>query len=73
MRVRWWLVFVLGGVILGVVGATLLSGTAQGVVIVVGILVVGFGLYRGIGGADLDRSPDWPPPPPGGDPGPGGL
>jgi hypothetical protein len=62
MRVCWWLVF---GAILGVVGATLLSGTAQGVVICLGVLVVGFALYRGIGGTDLDRSPHWPPLPPG--------
>ena len=66
MHVRWWLVFVFVGVILGVVGATLLSSTAQLVVICLGVLVVGFALSQGIGGPDLDRSQDWPPLPPGG-------
>ena len=39
MRVRMWLVFVFVGVILGVVGATLLSSIAQLVVICLGVLV----------------------------------
>jgi hypothetical protein len=65
MRVRPWLSFVFIGVILGVVGATLLSSTAQFVVICLGVLVVGFAVSRGIGATDLDRSQDWPPPPPG--------
>ena len=66
MRVRMWLVFVFVGVILGVVGATLLSSVAQLVVICLGVLVIGFALSQGIGGTDLDRSQDWPPLPPGG-------
>ena len=57
--------FVFGGVVVGAVGAMLLGGTAQFVVICLGVLVVGFALSRGIGGTDLDRSQDWPPLPPG--------
>jgi sulfite exporter TauE/SafE len=66
MRSRRWLVFVLVGVILGVVGATLLSSTAQFVAISLGVVVVGFALSQGMQGGDLDRSQDWPPLPAGG-------
>lgn len=72
MRVRLWLVFVLVGVILVVVGATLLSNTAKVVFIALGVLVAGTGLYRWTGGPSLDRK--LPGPPPGaGDGGVGGL
>ena len=61
MRVRWWLVVVFVGVIFGVVGATLLSGTAQFLVICLGILFVAFALYRRAGGTDYNRERPVPP------------
>ena len=59
--VRWWLVFVLGGVLLGVVGLTLLSGTVQFVVVALGVLFIAFALYRRAGGTDYYREPPNPP------------
>ena len=38
MRIRWWLVFVLVGVLLAVVALTLLSGMSQFLVFCVGVL-----------------------------------
>ena len=70
MHVRGWLVFLLGGVLLGVVGVTLLSGTAQFLVACLGLLVVVFALYRRAGGTDYHREP---PVPPGGPPSAGGT
>ena len=61
MRVRWWLVFVLGGVVLAVVGLTLLSGTAQFLVFCLGVLFVVFALFRRAGGQDYSR--EWSVPP----------
>jgi hypothetical protein len=61
MRVRWWLVFVLGGVLLGVVALTLMSGTVQFLVLVLGVLFVVFALYRRAGGSDYRREPPVPP------------
>ena len=59
--VRWWLVFVLSGVLLGVVGLTLLSGSVQFVVVVLGVLFIAFALYRRAGGTDYDRERPNPP------------
>lgn len=59
--VRWWLVFVLGGVLLGVVGLTLLTGTVQFVVVVLGVLFIAFALYRRAGGTDYHRERPNPP------------
>jgi hypothetical protein len=61
MRVRRWLVFVFGGVVVGVVGATLLSGTAQFVVVCLGVLFVALALYRRAGGTDYSRERPIPP------------
>lgn len=61
MRVRWWLVFVITGVVAGVVGGMLLSGTAQFLVICLGILFVAFALYRRAGGTDYNRERPVPP------------
>ena len=61
MRVRWWLVFALGGVVLGVVGATLLSGIGQFLVVCLGVLFVVFALYQRAGGTDYSRERPVPP------------
>jgi uncharacterized membrane protein YhaH (DUF805 family) len=61
MRVHWWLVFVLSGVVVGVVGAALLSGTAQFVVICLAVVLVFFALYRRAGGTDYNRERPVPP------------
>jgi hypothetical protein len=61
MLVRWWLVFVLGGVLLAVVAVTLMSGIAQFLVLVLGVLFVVFALYRRAGGTDYGREPPVPP------------
>jgi hypothetical protein len=50
MRVRWWLVFLAAGVLLGVMGLTLLTGTAQFLVVCLGVLFVVFALFRRAGG-----------------------
>ena len=47
MRIGLWLVFVFGGVVVGVTGATLLSGTARFLVICVGVVLVALAPYRG--------------------------
>jgi hypothetical protein len=61
MRVRWWLVFLFGGVLLGVVALTLVSGTAQFLVFCLGVLFVAFALIRRAGGQDYRRQPPVPP------------
>jgi len=58
---RVWLAFVLGAVVLAVVGLTLLSGTAQFLVFSLGVLFVVFALLRGAGGQDYHREPPEPP------------
>jgi hypothetical protein len=65
MRVRWWLVFLLGGVVLVVVGLTVLGGNAQFLVFCLGVLLVVFALFRRAGGQDYDREPPVPPGAPG--------
>jgi hypothetical protein len=61
MRVRWWLVFVLGGVVLAVVVLTLLSSTAQFLVFCLGVVFSGVALLRLVRGQDYSR--EWPVPP----------
>jgi hypothetical protein len=65
MRIRWWLVFVLVGVLLVVVGLTVLGGNAQFLVFCLGVLLVLFALFRRTGGQDYDRQPPVPPGAPG--------
>lgn len=65
MRVRWWLVFVLIGVLLAVVGLTVLGGNAQFLVFCLGVLFVVSALFRRAGGQDYDRQPPVPPGAPG--------
>jgi hypothetical protein len=40
MRVRWWLVFLIGGVLLSVVGLTVLSVTIRFLAVCLGVLFV---------------------------------
>jgi hypothetical protein len=61
MRVRWWLVFVFGGVVLAAVGLTLLSGIAQFLVFCLGVLCVVLALVRRAGGQDYHRERPVPP------------
>jgi hypothetical protein len=61
MRVDWWLVFVLGGVLLGVVGMLLLNGTVQFLAVCLGVLLVVFAVYRRAGGTDYHRERPVPP------------
>jgi hypothetical protein len=68
MRVRWWLVFLLGGVVLVGVGITLLGGLAQAVAVFLGIAVMAFALMRALGDYDYRHEPPVPP----GAPGPSG-
>jgi hypothetical protein len=49
LRTRWWPRFALTGVILAVVGVTLLSGTAQAGVALLGITVFIFAVAHGLG------------------------
>lgn len=56
MHARWWLVFVFGGVVVGVAGASLPSGTAQFVASCLGVLLVALALYRRAGGTDCTES-----------------
>ena len=65
MRVRWWLVFLLGGAVLVAVGITLLGGLGQALVLFLGIAVMAFALMRALG--DYDARHELPVPP--GDPG----
>ena len=67
MRMRWWLVFVLVGVLLAVVGLTVLSGMSQFVVFCTGVALGVLAIYRRVAGPD-----SWEPPgpPPAGIPGP---
>ena len=66
MRVRWWLVFLLGGAVLVAVGITLLGGLGQALVVFLGIAVMAFALMRALGGYDPRREPPVPPGAPGG-------
>src|SRR5258708_5260379 len=52
MGVRWWLVFLLGGVLLVVVRHTLVGGVGQFLVFCLGVLFVVLALFRRAGGQD---------------------
>jgi peptidoglycan/LPS O-acetylase OafA/YrhL len=65
----WCAVFLVVGVLLGMVGATLLSGMGQFLVICLGVLVVILAVYRRAG-TDYTREP---PVPPGSHSGPPGM
>jgi hypothetical protein len=67
LRTRWWPRCLLAGVLLVVVGATLLSGAAEAWVVFAGALVllfVGFSLLSS-SPADYKREPPMPPGAPG--------
>lgn len=66
LRTRWWPRFLVAGVILVIVGVTLLSGTAQGLVTLGGAVVAAFAAVRGWQAKswDQDRRRE-PPVPPG--------
>jgi hypothetical protein len=66
MRVRRWLVFLLGGAVLVAVGITLLGGLGQALVVFLGIAVIAFTLIRALGDYDPRRDPPVPPGAPGG-------
>jgi hypothetical protein len=66
LRTAWWPRFAVAGLVLTVVGATLLSGTAQGLVTFGGAVVFLFAAMAGVAGRswDQDRRRE-PPVPPG--------
>ena len=55
LRTRWWPRWALGGVVLTVIGVTLLSGAAQAGVALLGITVFLFAVLTGLGVHDRDR------------------
>ena len=61
MRVRWWLVCLFGGVLLGAVSAILLTGAVQFPAFCLGVTFVVFALYRRAGGTDYSRERPVPP------------
>jgi hypothetical protein len=69
VHIRWWLVFLLVGLLLFVVGLTLLGGTAQFATVVVGVLIAVIAVYVRVGGRDnyVERASrsERPPPAPG--------
>jgi hypothetical protein len=67
LRTRWWPRFLLAGVLLVVVGATLLSGAAEAWVVLAGALIllfVGFSSLS-MSPTDYKREPPIPPGAPG--------
>ena len=54
LRTRWWPRFALAGVVLAVIGITLLSGTTQALVALLGMTVFLFALVLGLGAHDRD-------------------
>jgi hypothetical protein len=73
LRIRWWPRFLAAGVVLVVVGVTLLSGTAQAIVALLGTLIVVFGAAQGLAGKSWDQDRRREPPVPPGSPGGGGV
>jgi hypothetical protein len=66
LRTAWWPRFVVAGLVLTVVGVTLLSGTAQGLVTIGGAVVFAFAAAVGLLGKSWDRDRRREPPvPPG--------
>ena len=65
-RTAWWPRFLVAGVVLAVVGVTLLSGTAQGLVVLGGAVISAFAAAQGLLGRSWDRDRRREPPvPPG--------
>ena len=73
LRTAWWPRFLVAGVVLVVVGVTLLSGTAQGLVTLGGAVVFAFAATRGWQGKSWDQDRRREPPVPPGSGAPFGL
>ena len=61
LRTRWWPRFLLTGVLLTVVGATLLSGMAQAVLAGLGALIIFVIFIRALSTHDYSHEPPMPP------------
>ena len=61
LRTRWWLRFLLAGVLLIVVGATLLSGMAQAVIAGLGALIIFVIFIQALSTHDYSHEPPTPP------------
>lgn len=65
LRTHWWPRVLLAGVVLVIVGVALLSGTTQGVVVLLGAAVFAFAAAQGLMGKswnqDRGREPPVPP------------
>jgi hypothetical protein len=72
LRTRWWPRFLVAGVVLAVVGVTLLSGSAQAIVGLLGVLTFVFAAVQGLMGKSWDQDRRHEPPVPPGSPGGGG-
>jgi hypothetical protein len=67
LRTAWWPRFLIAGVVLIIVGVTLLSGTAQALVTIGGAAIFVFAATGGLYGKSWDRDRRREPPmPPGG-------
>jgi hypothetical protein len=69
LRTRWWPRFLVAGVVLAVLGVTLLSGTAQVIVVLLGALTFVSAAAQGLMGKSWDedrRREAWLPPGSGG-------
>jgi hypothetical protein len=69
-RTSWWPRFLVTGVVLAVVGGLLLSGAAQTVVILGGVLIFVFAAAQGLMGRSWDQDRRREPPVPPGSGGP---
>jgi hypothetical protein len=69
LRTRWWLRFLIAGVVLVIVGVTLLGGTAQAIVGLLGVLTFVFAAAQGLMGKSWDQDRRREPPVPPGSPG----
>jgi hypothetical protein len=54
LRTHWWPRFALAGLVLAVIGVTLLGGAAQALVALLGVTVVLFAVTHGLGVHDRD-------------------
>ena len=70
LRTAWWPRFVVAGVVLIIVGVTLLSGAAGALASVGGMVIFGFAVAIGLLGKSWDRDRRREPPVPPGIPGP---
>jgi hypothetical protein len=68
LRTRWWPRFLVAGVVLAVVGVTLLSGAAQAIVVLLGAVTFVFAGTQALMGKswERDRRRESPLPPGGG-------